>query len=377
MVAELHTQSSARAVMKLPWLLLLILLSPMLCYAPAQAALREAWPDSLASHPGFNAASRAEILSFGAELMTSELLPLEDLARQIGGDNADGLRLEQYRQLLWRRLLTAYRAASQECPRCAHPATVAEMRQLLLSPPVLPERYLVWQKLSREYHARYLQHLLRRALAVDIGGANESVMLTPDELTGFELMDGEFLLTFDGGPSVLSDNRRLVQMLNQSGQNAVFFLVGTLLQDRLHAGSLQNDAYADNCVATQGMLPQPLLVQADWSVSLAQGRWVLQSLTETTRLPWFRPPDGLRDLEISTRAPGRVILWNIESHDAAADASAERVTDEVMTQMLLWRRGVIRFHETQPWAATILPALFARLQTSPVRWVDCRTYADH
>lgn len=359
---------------------LLMLLIPLLLVGlcrPAQASLREAWPDSLASHPGFNAASRAEILSFAAELLTSELLPLEELTQQLGAEEADGLRLEQYRQLLWRRLLTAYRAASRECQRCPQPDSVAQLRQLVMSPPVLPERYRAWQRLSRQYHAGYLQYLLRRALAGQ-HTANESAMLTPDELTGFELMDGEFLLSFEGGPSPVGDSSaRLARLLAQSGQNGVFFLIGHTLQDRLHMGSLSASAYADNCVATQGMQDQVLPQQGDWLASLEQGRQLLQSLTDTTRLPWFRPPDGIRDLEISTRAPGRLILWNIDSRDDAADASNERVRDDVMTQMLLWRRGVIRFHDAQPWAMRVLPDLFLRLQTSPVRWVDCRTYADH
>ena len=129
---------------------LLMLLIPLLLVGlcrPAQASLREAWPDSLASHPGFNAASRAEILSFAAELLTSELLPLEELTQQLGAEEADGLRLEQYRQLLWRRLLTAYRAASRECQRCPQPDSVVQLRQLVMSPPVLPERYRAWQRL--------------------------------------------------------------------------------------------------------------------------------------------------------------------------------------------------------------------------------------
>ena len=49
----------------------------------------------------------------------------------------------------------------------------------------------------------------------------------------------------------------------------------------------------------------------------------------------------------------------------------------VLTLMLLWRKGIILLHDTQPKAANALPGLFRSLQTSPVRWVDCRTFADH
>ena len=47
----------------------------------------------------------------------------------------------------------------------------------------------------------------------------------------------------------------------------------------------------------------------------------------------------------------------------------------VLSLMLLWRKGIIRFHDNQPKAAEALPGIFAALHSTPVRWVDCHNFA--
>lgn len=359
------------------WLYWLAGLSLFLHAAWAAEGLRANWPDALTSYPGFNAASRAEILSFGSELLASEMIPADEWPSRLHVTLLDMPALDQYRQLLWRRLLTSYRAAARDCGRCAHPDSVAALREIVARQPPAAPRFAAWQQAARTFHAAYLQQLLVRAAAAQ-WMPNEAQPLTPDELTGFELLDGEFLLTVDGGPTSTSQTRRLARLLNDNGQNAVFFTIGERVQERARSesGSLHN-LYADNCVATQGMQDRVMRGRDDWRESLAQGRQGLQQVSGSTRLPWFRPPQGERDLDISTRAPLRLVLWNIDSGDVRRGATATQVTDRVLTEMLLWRRGVIRFHDRSPLALQVLPGLFAQVQTSPVRWVDCRTYADH
>ncbi len=349
----------------------------LLHVAWAAEGLRASWPDPLTSYPGFNAASRAEILTFGSELLASEMLPADEWPGRLHVTLLDMPAFEQYRQLLWRRLLTAYRAAARDCGRCAHPETVAALREVVARQPPVSARFAAWQQASHIFHAAYLQQLLVRAAAAQ-WMPNEAQPLTPDELTGFELLDGEFLLSFDGGPTAIAQTQRLAQLLNDRGQNAVFFTIGERLLTRAHGegGNLHN-LYAENCVATQGMQERVMRGREDWLDTLEQGRRSLLRVNGSTRLPWFRPPQGERDLDISTRAPLRLVLWNIDSGDLRRGATATQVSDRVLTLMLLWRRGVIRFHDRSPLALQVLPGLFTQVQTSPVRWVDCRTFADH
>lgn len=43
----------------------------------------------------------------------------------------------------------------------------------------------------------------------------------------------------------------------------------------------------------------------------------------------------------------QVALWNIDSQDLAGSLSAEQSAQRVLSLMLLWRHGVISFHDTQ------------------------------
>jgi len=183
-------------------LLLLGSLLVTVCAEPIATLDRTLWPDSLASHPGFNAASRLEILNFASELMGSELVAPDEWPQRLGLPQVDMLAIDHYRAQSWLRLLAAFQAASRECRGCPQLKTVAELRQLVLSPPAVPARLQHWLAESRLFHARYLQEQLTLAAQFP-HPSSEIATLTSDEFTGYELMDGEFLLSFDAGPTMV------------------------------------------------------------------------------------------------------------------------------------------------------------------------------
>ena len=115
---------------------------------------------------------------------------------------------------------------------------------------------------------------------------------------------------------------------------------------------------------------------ANWRDSLREARHLLNAIPDVTRLSWFRPPGGQRTAEMSGQVFERIVLWNIDSQDLNPSLSSQQLADRLMTLMLLWRKGIILLHDTQPKAANALPGLFRAVQTSPVRWVDCRSFAD-
>ena len=362
--------------MLLVWLF--FLLAPQVLAAPVATLDRSLWPDSLASHPGFNAASRREILNFASELLTSELVSPDEWPSRLGLDQVDMLAIERYRSQTWMRLLAAYQAASRECQNCHHLDSVAQLRQLVMQPRAVPARLRPWLAESRLFHARYLQEQLTLAARSSVV-SSEIATLSADELTGFELMDGEFLLSFDDGPTMPGGATwRTTHILAQSGQNAVFFLLGDALAQRLSvsAETLARE-YGENCVASHGMRHEPYPELANWRDSLREARHLLNAIPEVTRLSWFRPPGGQRTAEMNGQVFERIVLWNIDGQDLNPSLSSQQLADRLTTLMLLWRKGIILLHDTQPKAANALPGLFRSLQTSPVRWVDCRTFADH
>jgi peptidoglycan/xylan/chitin deacetylase (PgdA/CDA1 family) len=92
--------------------------------------------------------------------------------------------------------------------------------------------------------------------------------------------------------------------------------------------------------------------------------------------PWFRPPYGQRRSDSASffREHGlTVALWNIDSQDWNPTVRADEAANRVLTLMLLWRRGVILFHDMHPKANTAVPWLLGQTRQSGIVWDDCRT----
>jgi len=66
------------------------------------------------------------------------------------------------------------------------------------------------------------------------------------------------------------------------------------------------------------------------------------------------------------------MLWNIDSQDWSKAVDSRAASQRVQPLMLLWRSGVILFHDTHDKAAKALPALFETNRGNGVQWVDCR-----
>ena len=65
-------------------------------------------------------------------------------------------------------------------------------------------------------------------------------------------------------------------------------------------------------------------------------------------------------------------LWDIDSEDEPGKLKADESANRVLTLMLLWRRGVIVFHDTQDKARIALPWLLHATAESGLGWQDCR-----
>jgi hypothetical protein len=87
----------------------------------------------------------------------------------------------------------------------------------------------------------------------------------------------------------------------------------------------------------------------------------------------FRPPYGQRTVAVTQFAGmtgDRVVLWNIDSLDWNRELSADRVRDRVVTLMLLWRKGIILFHDTHPKVIAVLPGVVETFRGSGIIWVN-------
>jgi peptidoglycan/xylan/chitin deacetylase (PgdA/CDA1 family) len=331
--------------------------------APVAWTSRDAWPHPVATAAQFDLASRAEILAF-----------VEAFSQT--GDEASVRPWRSSREAL---LLQNFHLAMATCatgvllcPRRA-PATWSELVGLALHElDALPPEYKRWREEALTFHGKYVRELLRLAL---LSGriSSEILAVGEGEEFGESFADRSFLLTFDDGPTgAAGETDRVMRLLSEREQHALFFTVGTAM----HARRTIDGLYDGQCLASHGMAHESHVTSALVAGQLPAWNAELAALEpEGTKLRWFRPPFGQRTAAQVEQLRGEglgVMLWNIDSQDWQAPKDTTLVAGRVLTLMLLWRRGVILFHDVHPAAREALPLIFGSLDGGAVNWLDCR-----
>ena len=133
--------------------------------------------------------------------------------------------------------------------------------------------------------------------------------------------------------------------------------------------------YQGQCVGTQGWQYRSHSHWVDWQSSITRSASLAQNLMPENYVPLFRPPYGQRraDSQGFFQSQGlQVALWDIDSQDEPGKLKADESAQRVLTLMLLWRKGVIVFHDTQDKARVALPQLMQATAQSGLGWQDCR-----
>lgn len=345
---------------------------------------RSLWPDSSASSVGFDRASRAEVLSFAHALSESEHDSDNTLRDRLKLKQLDRDAVDRARTIYWRRLAENYTRASAHClrdePFCLGPLDADAFRKAaadFVRPP--GDRYATWFAASQRFHRTYLDELLRLA-SLFPRTSSEVATYSRSELSGDELADRHFLLTFDDGPTRTGGNTdKLLDTLSKLHLSATFFLLGEQLQARLQqdaTGELSR-IYQGMCVGSHGWQHKSHSVWPQWQDSVTRGIGLVRNSMPSSYVPLFRPPYGQRRADSGAffDARGlRVALWNIDSQDWSSKVNADQVKQRVLTLMLLWRRGVILFHDIHAKAQTVVPWLVEQTNGTNLQWIDCHTY---
>lgn len=345
---------------------------------------RAVWPEQLDSPALFDVASRAEILAFAQVLHESEQLDDKALAARLGLRQINLQKIRAIRARMWQRLWQGYQQALRSCEQdasfCYPVASMAELRiRSATFASDVGEFYTEWIEPSHQFHARYLDEQLRKAALLP-QTSSEVERLSNRERNGDELNDRMFLLTFVGGPGPEGgDTDRLTGYLRKQRLQGTFFVIGNRLQLRRDGGSAQAlpHLYAGQCVGIQGWEYRSHAQWQDWQDSLRRSQARVQAELPKQYVPLFRPPYGQRraDGEAFMASQGlQVSLWDIDAQDEtglSAEASAQRV----MTLMLLWRKGVVQFHDSLSKAQPAVQWLLRSTAQSGIGWEDCHDYA--
>ena len=343
---------------------------------------RGTWPEKLGSPALFDVASRAEILMFAHSLIASEALDEAALKQRLGLKIINLAAIGDLRRELWQRLLENYTFAQQSCEVdasfCYLVENMDDLREQAGKFEVSQDSfYIGWAAPSHAFHERYLDELLRKA-ALFPQISSEVARFGDHERNGDEFNDRLFLLTFDGGPAPVSGNTDwLADYLRKQKMNATFFVLGSSLQTRVERSSAAEveALYQGQCVGTQGWQYRSHSHWVDWQSSITRSAALAQNLMPENYVPLFRPPYGQRraDSQGFFQSQGlQVALWDIDSQDEPGKLKADESMQRVLTLMLLWRKGVIVFHDTQDKARVALPLLLQATAQSGLGWQDCR-----
>ncbi|MGE8405993.1 MAG: polysaccharide deacetylase family protein [Pseudomonas sp.] len=362
------------------------LLSAVAHAAPLEIATfeRSHWPESLDSPVLFDVASRAEILSFARVLHESEALDEVTLATRLQLRQMNLLAVSELRERLWHKLWRNYDLAQQSCEQdasfCYALDSLGDLRRQAATFSVAADSfYAGWAEPSRRFHFAYLNELLRKA-ALFPQTASEVARFSDDELDGDSLNDRLFLLTFEGGPALAgSSTEDLTAYLRRQRVEGLFFVLGQGVQARRDKLSLQalRELYRGQCVGVQGWQYRSHAQWQDWQDSVLRSVARVQGDLPEQYVALFRPPYGQRradSAEFFASQQLRVTLWDIDAEDNSmltADQSAQRT----LTLMLLWRRGLIQLHDSQPKAQTVVSWLLGKTAQSGIGWESCRDFA--
>ena len=374
-----------RPIVRIAGALLALMMSLAAQAAPIPPASldRSVWPEQLDSPALFDVASRAEILSFAQVLHESELMDDATLAARLGLRQINLQKVRAVRARMWQRLWQGYQQAQRSCEQdasfCYLVESMADLRTKAATFAAdVGTFYTGWIEPSHQFHVRYLDEQLRKAALLP-QTSSEVERLSNRERNGDELNDRMFLLTFVGGPGPEgSTTDTLAHYLRKQKLQGTFFVLGNRLQQRRDAGAVGalGRLYKGQCVGIQGWEYRSHAQWNGWQDSLKRSQARVQADLPEQYVPLFRPPYGQR------RADGeafmasqqlRVSLWDIDAQDdgpLTAEASAQRV----VTLMLLWRKGVIQFHDSLPKAQPAVEWLLRNTAQSGIGWEDCREY---
>jgi peptidoglycan/xylan/chitin deacetylase (PgdA/CDA1 family) len=335
----------------------------------------------LESRAAFDRASRREIAGFLTALAELDALPETDRLRRLRLERIQRDSVRAWRKLTFARLAENVRRASSGC----------RVSEELCAPLVTGEGLETWAAAgrgsvteplpartadTRAFYRGYVAEQLRLA-ALFPETTSEVLTFSDRERTGFELGDREFRLTFDDGPTAPSGaTDRLLDVLHAAGRSGTFYMLGERLAARRRQESVGDlrHRFAGMCVASHGWKHESHQRLVTWPGSVSDTEQLLGETFGDLHRGLFRPPYGQRSADAGEILFGdglRLVLWNIDSRDWSSALRSEDVAVRVVRLMLLWRRGIVLFHDVHDRAREALPAIWRVTERSGVVWLDC------
>lgn len=241
----------------------------------------------------------------------------------------------------------------------------------------IPTELKPWYKQSKKFYTTYILECLRLA-AKNPKRTSEIELIDNSEKNGFEQKDKSFLLTFDDGPTLSSDGNtdEVIKMLKNNQLSGIFFLSGDRLQQRVNKEGKEKLVmlYGTNAIGSHSMIHQSHQYLKTWKNQVDEASQLIRATFGlNNQKMYFRAPYGQRTLEMTkylNQDKQPILLWNIDSQDWNNKISSKEVSSRVIALMLLWRKGIILFHDVHPKAKNAVPEINQYFEKANIKWLQ-------
>ena len=343
-------------------------------------ANRELWKLPMKSDKDFDVASKMEMLAFLEVFADIDAYSESELLKILNVKDGSSTATKKWKKQTQDRLIQNFKNLNIEALsdvvsvkiNPTYPDLILISKKLSRE---LPDNLKSWHQNSKSFYKTYILECLRLA-AKSNKRTSEIDTLDPSEKNGFELKDKAYFLTFDDGPTPKNGyTDKLIPILEEQNLTSLFFLSGDKLQQRISANgkSSLSSLYGENWVGSHSMVHKSHQYLPDWKLQIDKNNTMMNEVFDFNKKTfYFRPPYGQRNPEIiqyllKNKQP--ILLWNIDSQDWSNKISSQEVSSRVITLMLLWRKGILLFHDIHPKAITAVPFINNYFKDCHINWL--------
>ncbi len=341
---------------------------------------RTLWPHEINSNKSFDVASKCEMLVFAKVFNEFNEIPDAELELLIGIKKLNSNSVKIWKEATKKIIIDNFNNLSDDAlleiiaiPKKNTWETISKIAK----EDNFPKNLNRWFLPSKKFYEVYLSEQIRLA-AYHPRLTSEILELSKAEILGSEFAQKQFLLTFDDGPTPASGNTdKLIKVLNDYKLNGMFFVLGNALNDRLKTSKNLADLYGENLVYSHGKEHKSHQKYENWKESLDfTSQLIDKTFPKQNGKVYFRPPYGQRNQTIFDyldKSGSKIILWNMDSQDWSANINAQEVADRQIKLMLLWRKGILLFHDVHPKAQIAVPIIYDFFKNCGIVWINPKT----
>lgn len=339
---------------------------------------RSVWPFPINSATDFDAASKMEMLVFSEVFNECTGLNQTELSQKTGVKNVNIASVKKWESKTKGILLDNFKSLSVESLSTFvlvkknidwNSLTTFQLEKNI------PVNLKSWYYSSKIFYEDYLIELYRLA-ALNPRITSEIATINDAEITGDSFEQKHFLLTFDDGPTIANGNTdKLLKVLNEYSLKGVFFVLGDNFKQRLDASSVKSmeGLYGENVLGSHAKTHKSHQKFTEWQSSLDFTQNIIKSTSKSKATVYFRPPYGQRNktlVDYVNNHQSKVVLWNMDSQDWNNNMTAKQVADRQITLMLLWRKGILLFHDIHPKAQKAVPEIYDYFKRAEIFWIS-------